>query len=163
MDERSLANYLAAREVTYELLALVTARTVAEAAEGLGVPPGRIVKSLLCHADGEPLLALVPGDRELSLEKLQNARGSAEAKLASRKDVERVTGYAVGGVAPFDLRSPVPVLGDVRLRELDEVICGGGSTRHLLRVSVSDLERLTGLTWFDLSVSGEESPAGRPT
>jgi Cys-tRNA(Pro) deacylase len=152
MDETSLARYLTSLEISHEIILVDgSTRTAADAASQLGVPLAHIVKSLVCRTEGGPVLALVPGDRDLSLEKLSDAWGHDRVKLASRRQVEQATGYVVGAVAPVGLASPLPVLADVSLRSLREVYCGGGSTRHMLRISVADLERVTQLEWRELA------------
>jgi Cys-tRNA(Pro)/Cys-tRNA(Cys) deacylase len=119
-----------------------------------------VVKSLLCQERAGNVLALVPGDRSLSLQKVQAITRLEGLKLASREHVESVTGYAAGAVSPLGMATEMPVWADSRLRALPYVYCGGGSRFHMLRISVPDLERLAALAWADLSQ--EIGPGTRP-
>lgn len=150
-DERTLSTILQAAGVPHELIDVgAYARTAQEAADNLGAPLSAIVKSLVCVADGAPLVALVPGHRSLSFSKLARASGAPLAKLAGRGLVEAASGYAVGTVAPVGLPPGLPVFGDASIRVLDTVYCGAGSDRHMLRISPEDLDRLTSIVWVDL-------------
>jgi Cys-tRNA(Pro) deacylase len=152
LDERTLSALLEDLGVPHQLIEVPGhSRTAHEAAAELRVPVGQIVKSLVCRADEELLVVLIPGDRALSLTKLRELTGTRRCRLAPRQQVESATGYAVGGVAPIGLAQRLRVLGDERLRELDAVYCGGGSVRHMLLIDPSDLERIAAVEWADLS------------
>lgn len=150
-DERSLVRLLNAAGVPHELIEVDDyARTAEEAAQNLEAPLASIVKSLVCVAEGLPLVAMIPGDRALSFEKLDRALGLTGSKLAGRRVVERATGYVVGGVAPIGLPADVPVVGDASILSLDTLFCGAGSLRHMLRIAPGDLVRVVSVEWTDL-------------
>jgi hypothetical protein len=44
-----------------------------QAAEGIGVEPRRVLKTLMAEVDGKPVCAIVPSDREVSMKKLAAA------------------------------------------------------------------------------------------
>ena len=155
IQQDRLAAWLAGSRVQHRLIEVPGhTRTAAAAAQALGVPLRVIVKSLVCLAGGRPTLALVPGDRELSLAKLAQICGAADAILAPRRRVVELTGYEAGGVAPVGLLSPLPVLADELLRSAESVFCGGGTASRMLELHLPDLVRLTGLTWHGLSEDG---------
>lgn len=150
-DETTVSAVLTAAAVTHEIVATHGyARTAAEAAEGLGVPVSSIVKSLVCVADGSPVVALVPGDRDLSFAKLATLAGADDVRLASRRLVEKASGYPVGGVAPVGLPANLRVFGDSAILSADVVFCGAGSDRHMLRVAGRDLARHASVTWGEI-------------
>lgn len=60
-------------------------RTAAEAASAIGVELGQIVKSLVFTVDGQPVLALVSGDRQLDEHKLAAAAGGQGARRPRRR------------------------------------------------------------------------------
>ena len=80
-----------------------------QAAEALGVPPERVLKTLMAEVDGKPVCAVVPSDCEVSMKKLAGAFGAKTAKMMRPADAERLTGYHVGGISPFGQRKRVPV------------------------------------------------------
>ncbi len=69
------------------------------AAEALGEPPGRVLKTLIAEVDGRPVCIVVPSDREVSMKKVAATFGGKAAKMMPPPDAERLTGYKVGGVA----------------------------------------------------------------
>ncbi len=78
------------------------------AAEALGVPPARVLKTLMASVDGKPVCVVVPSDREVSMKKLAAALGGKHAEMMKPADAERLTGYHVGGISPFGQKKRVP-------------------------------------------------------
>ncbi len=134
-------------------------RTVEEVSAFLGVPPERFVKTLVYVTEGgEPVVALVRGDRELSEAKLKNALGGAAVGLADAATVERVTGAPVGFAGPVGLRAKV--LADRGLRGLRGAV--SGANRADLHVVGLDLARDAGdLEYVDLVKAGVGDLCGR--
>ena len=76
-----------------------------QAAESLGEPPERVLKTLMVLVDGKPVGVIVPSDREVSMKKLASAVGGRSAQMMKPAAAERVTGYKVGGISPFGRRA----------------------------------------------------------
>jgi Cys-tRNA(Pro)/Cys-tRNA(Cys) deacylase len=68
-----------------------------QAAESLGEPPERVLKTLMVLVDGKPVCVVVPSDREVSMKKLAAALGGKSAQMMRPADAERISGYKVGG------------------------------------------------------------------
>jgi Cys-tRNA(Pro)/Cys-tRNA(Cys) deacylase len=79
-----------------------------QAAEALGEPARRVLKTLMAEVDGKPVCAIVPSDREVSMKKLAAAFGGKAAAMMKPADAERLTGYRVGGISPFGQKKKVP-------------------------------------------------------
>jgi len=77
--------------------------TAADAARAVGCKLGQIVKSLVFDCGGRWVVALIPGDRRADAAKIARAAGVPTAKIASREQVEKATGFTAGAVAPFPL------------------------------------------------------------
>ncbi len=60
-----------------------------QAAEALGVPPRRMLKTLMAEVDGKPVCAVVPSDREVSMKKLASAFDGKTARMMRPTDAER--------------------------------------------------------------------------
>ena len=79
-----------------------SARSAAQAAQRLDVALGAIVKSLVFLVDGDPVMALIAGDRRCDTAVLAAAIGSSgKAKPADAAAVCDATGFTIGGVAPI--------------------------------------------------------------
>ena len=79
-----------------------------QAAEALGEPPSRVLKTLMAELDGKPVCVVLPSDREVSMKKLAAALGGKSASMMKPADAERLTGYHVGGISPFGQKKNVP-------------------------------------------------------
>jgi Cys-tRNA(Pro)/Cys-tRNA(Cys) deacylase len=119
------------------------AHTAEEAAAAVGCGLDQIVKSLVLLCDQRPVLALVPGDRRGDPGKIAVASGADRARIASPEEVEEATGFAPGAVAPFPLPRVETVLLERCLLRKPVVWVGGGSSRHLVGLSPSELVRLS--------------------
>ena len=71
-------------------------KTVEEVAAFLGVTSDRLLKTLVFWAGGDPVLAVVPGDRELNEAKLSRYLGGAPVRLATGPEIEQLTGGPLG-------------------------------------------------------------------
>ncbi len=121
------------------------AATVERAAEALGVSPAQIGKSIvLMVSEAEPVVVLVPGTRRADLHAVaDHVRADVDAvRMATPEEVERFTGYPVGGVPPFGYARPVRTLVDQALLEHEQLFMGGGSDEAMLELDASGLRRL---------------------
>ncbi|MEW6220173.1 MAG: proline--tRNA ligase [Thermodesulfobacteriota bacterium] len=78
-------------------------RTVAEVCQFLGIPPARLLKTMVYLADGQPVAVLVRGDHEVQPVKLANLLGAVEVTLADDAAVSRHTGAPCGFLGPVGL------------------------------------------------------------
>ena len=97
-----------------------------QAAEALGEPPARVLKTLMTLVDGRPVCVIVPSDDEVSMKKLAAAVGGKSAEMMKPAEAERVTGYKVGGISPFGQKRRVPVVMEEAALAYDYVFMNGG-------------------------------------
>ena len=116
--------------------------TAEDAARAVGCKLEQIVKSLVFDCDGRALVVLVPGDRRADSRKVARAAGCRRAKIVGAEEVQTVTGFAAGAVAPFPLPKVERVLVDRQVLVHDRVWVGAGSPRHMARLAPVDLVRL---------------------
>ena len=123
--------------------------TVAEAADALGVEPGRIAKTLTVRAGDVTFLLVARGDARLDNGKCKAELG-ARPRMLGPDETFALTGHPVGGVCPFGLTHPLPVYFDVSLRAFDIVYPAGGSLNTSVEVPTERLFELVGERWVDL-------------
>jgi Cys-tRNA(Pro)/Cys-tRNA(Cys) deacylase len=117
--------------------------TAQAAAVAAGCSLEQIVKSLVVFCDDRPLVVLVPGDRRADLDKIASAAGASAARIARGSEVETVTGFEPGAVAPFPLpRAVERVFVDRTLLTHDLVWIGAGSPAHMAAIRPAELVRL---------------------
>ena len=124
--------------------------TARAAADALGCELRRIVKSLVFVCDGRFVLAMVPGDHRADAAKVAAAAGAAHAEIVGAEQVEEVTGFAPGAVAPFPLPRIDRAFLDRSLLAHDLVWVGAGSPRHMAGLAPTELVRLARAETLDL-------------
>ena len=110
-----------------------------QAAEGLGVAPGEVLKTLMTLVDGKPVCVVIASDREVSMKKLAAAIGGKAAQMMKPADAERATGYVVGGISPFGQKKRVPVVVDAGALSQALVFVNGGQRGLQIRLAPADL------------------------
>jgi prolyl-tRNA editing enzyme YbaK/EbsC (Cys-tRNA(Pro) deacylase) len=119
-------------------------KTCELAAAAVGCEVGQIVKSLVFTADGRPLLALVAGDRRGDTDAIADLVGAARVRIADAETVRAATGYAIGGVSPYDLPADLTVLIDDSLTRFDIVYTAAGTPSSMVRIDRDVLFDLAG-------------------
>ena len=127
----------------------VSTATVALAAEGHGVEPGQIAKTLAIRVGEEIILLVTNGMARLDNKKFR-AQFSAKPRMLSLDEVEGETGHPVGGVCPFGLARPHRIFCDVSLRRYDEVVPAAGGINAAVRISPQRMADLVQAEWVDV-------------
>jgi Cys-tRNA(Pro)/Cys-tRNA(Cys) deacylase len=115
-----------------------------EASEALGVPSGRVFKTLVADVDGQHIVAVVPVAGSLDLKALAAAVGGKKAAMADPAQAERASGYVTGGITPIGLRRPLPVVLDETALSHRTVLCSGGQRGLQIELDPADLIAATG-------------------
>ncbi|WP_423141838.1 YbaK/EbsC family protein [Parablastomonas sp. CN1-191] len=123
--------------------------TVAEAAVELGVEPGRIAKTLAFRVGETVMVVIARGDARLDNGKCKAELGG-RPRMLDAEETLAVTGHAVGGVCPFALASPVPVLADRSLLAFETVFPAAGSRTSSVEAAPLRLAALTAARWVDI-------------
>lgn len=117
-----------------------------EAAEALGVEPGRVLKTLLASLDGALVVGIVPVDGQLDLKALARALGGSKAVMADVAAAERATGYVAGGISPIGQRRAHPTVVDASATAWPTVFVSGGRRGLDVELSPADLVAVTAAT-----------------
>jgi prolyl-tRNA editing enzyme YbaK/EbsC (Cys-tRNA(Pro) deacylase) len=111
--------------------------TAQEAAAAIGCDVAQIVKSLVfLAADGGPQLVLCSGANTVDAERLGLRKADADL-------VRRVTGSAIGGVAPYGHPEPIDTLIDEDLLGHDVVWAAAGTPRSVFPLAPAELVERT--------------------
>jgi len=98
-----------------------------EAADKLGLAPERVFKTLVVALEGGALaVALVPVHRQLDLKQVARTLGAKRAGMAPAREVERATGYVLGGVSPLGQKRRLPTIIDESALTLDRIFVSAG-------------------------------------
>ena len=119
-------------------------KTAQMAADAMGCELGQIVKSLVFVVGDRPVVALVAGDRRGDTEAIASLLGGGKAHFADADAVRAATGYAIGGVSPFDLPAEIPVFADASLSRFEIVYPAAGTPASMVRLPLARLLELSG-------------------
>jgi Cys-tRNA(Pro) deacylase len=116
-----------------------------QAARERGQKPEQVIRSILFRlSEGEYLLVLVAGPRQISWPALRKYVGQSRLTMASPAEVLQVTGFEIGAVAPFGLPKPLRVLADESVFQEEEVSIGSGVRNSTVILSQSSLRAALG-------------------
>jgi len=121
-----------------------TPNYAAEVAAALGVPPERVLKTLVATVDGRLGVGVVPASGSLDLKALAAALGGKRAGMADPAAAERATGYVTGGISPLAQRSRLPVVVDRSAVAWPTVFVSAGRRGLQVELAPADLLRVAG-------------------
>lgn len=132
-----LEEYLKGKNLWHKFIEKEETVHTADAAKATGLELARITKSLVLKTDEGPVMAIIPGNRKLSFEKLKKVVG--KARLVPFEEAKNYSGYEPGATPMIHHKVPMKVVVDESLLS-DEVIYGGGGSRNkLLGMKVKDI------------------------
>ena len=122
-------------------------RTAAEAAAACGTSVAQIVKSLIFRkaTSGDPLLLLVSGSNRVD-ENVVVATIGDRLKRSDADDVRKLTGFAIGGVAPLGSLTPLRTFMDADLMAFECVWAAAGAPNAVFSVEPNSLAAATAAT-----------------
>jgi Cys-tRNA(Pro)/Cys-tRNA(Cys) deacylase len=155
---------LDANKVAYEVLTFSSdTHSATEVAEVMQLDPGMVYKTLVVQrvrakaGRARPLLVMVAGDRQVDLKVLAASLAEKKLAMATHADAERLTGLQVGGISALALLNKgFDVCIDRAAQSLDRVVVSAGRRGIDVRLSVSDLVRVTRARWVD-AAAGENT------
>jgi len=107
-------------------------KTIAEVAQFTGLPETSQMKSLVMVAGGNPVLALLRGDHQLSEAKLAGVLEAAEVRAAHPEELRQWFGADAGSLGPIGVKN-VRILIDEALRGRRNMIAGANKNDYHLR------------------------------
>lgn len=156
--EDRVRNALAEQGFAADIHVLGNTDTAPAAAAAVGCELGAIVKSLVFLADGNPVMVLAPGDRQVADAKLAALLGVGRKKIrfADAETAFHLTGYRVGGVAPVGHNAEMPVYVDQDFDRYEAVWAAAGSSNSVFPIPLAELLRVTGGRVVDACKRPEE-------
>ena len=147
MATNNVTRLLDNRNVSYTCFDLPRHKLGTEkVAELLNVPLSIIYKSIVVERKnpGKPILAVVPGDKEVDLKGLAKAVGEKKVSPATQKTAENLTKLQAGGISPLALiNHGFQIVMDESILEKEMVHISGGELGVNIRLNPRDLVSLT--------------------
>ena len=115
-----------------------------EAAEKLGVPGECVFKTLVVTLDNKDLaVAVLPVVSMLSMKLIAKAAGAKKALMADKAEVERSTGYVLGGVSPLGQKKRLKTVIDVSAKQHATIYLSAGRRGLEIELNPDDVATLT--------------------
>ncbi|CAB4840451.1 unannotated protein [freshwater metagenome] len=135
--------------ITGEIVALSdSARTAAEAAEGLGIEVGQVASSIVFKLpNGSALLVITSGRHRVDTHLVAQNLGVEKLHRADADFVKDVSGFSIGGVSPLGwISKPEIILIDEALNDYEVVWAAAGHPHAVFPTTYSELITCTGAT-----------------
>jgi len=151
MGLKEVQEEFARKGITNEILTMdESTATVDLAAAALGTEPGEIAKSMAFKLkDGSVIIVVFMGTARIDNRKFKD-RFHCKAVMLTAEETPELTGHPVGGVCPFGLPENVTVYLDESLKKYDVVYPAAGSRHNAVRLTIAELEAITGAEWVDV-------------
>ncbi len=127
-----------------------------EAVERLGVDESRVFKTLVVRlADGRLAVGVLPVCAQLDMKRIAGVLGVKKAAMADGADVQRTTGYVLGGVSPLGQKQRLPTVIDRSAADHPTIYVSAGRRGLEIELMPDDLRRLVNGVLADIRRPGE--------
>ena len=125
-----------------------TAKSAAEAANGLGIEVGQIASSIIFKLpDNSPLLVITSGRHRVDTELVAAKLGMGELGRVDADYVKSSSGFSIGGVSPIGwLNPPAVTLIDIALADYEVVWAAAGHPHAVFPTTFAELESVCNAT-----------------
>lgn len=114
------------------------------AAQAVGTEVGQIAKSMLFKSKKDDYIMVVStGDVKIDSKAVKELVG-AKVRMANQDEVKEVTGFNIGGVCPFALKTSVPIFLDESLKRYQVVYAAAGTANTAVPITYQQLMDVTG-------------------
>lgn len=124
-----------------------------EASEKLGIVTTRVFKTLIVSTEKQELaVGIVPVSAMLNMKKMAKSVGAKKSAMALSSDVERSTGYVLGGVSPLGQKKRLKTVIDSSAESYETIFVSAGRRGLEIELSPLDLKSLVRGTFADISL-----------
>ncbi len=122
-----------------------TTRSAREAAAAIGCTVEQIAKSLIFKGrqSGSPVLAIASGGNRVNEKRLGELFGE-KIERADADFVQKVTGFAIGGVPPVGHQQALPTFLDEDLLQYADIWAAAGNPFAVFKLTPAELVEMTG-------------------
>lgn len=113
----------------------------------------RIYKTLVAVGNKTgPIVAVIPGNKELDLKKLAKVSGNKKVEMLHLKDLEKTTGYIRGGCSPIGMKKLFPTYLEQVAKSQETIIVSAGKRGLQMELAPQAICDLTKGSFADLTL-----------
>lgn len=151
MPAERVKRYLLENGIQHETGEHDLAYTTSEVADAEDLPGHELAKAVMLKADDRLVMAVVPGDRMVDLDKAAGALGASDVRLADEKEFAPLfPDCEPGAEPPFGALYDVPTLVDNGL-DSPRITFNAGTHTETMTIALDDYLQLTNPKREDLS------------
>lgn len=122
-----------------------------EAVNKLNLDPQQVFKTLVvCLDTGQLIVAILPVASKLSMKSVAKAFNAKKASMANKLDVQRSTGYVLGGVSPFAQKKRLATVLDNSAMNFTSIHVSAGKRGLEIELEVQWLVQLLTASCIDI-------------
>jgi Ala-tRNA(Pro) deacylase len=142
MSQR-VQEYLDSSNVRFELLPHYPAFPAQKTAQSLHVSGKHFAKSVILHADGRLVMAVLPASHRLNLDDLRQEIEARRLEMAPESEVEKIcSDCELGAFPPFGHFYGMETWVDRTLAKSDEIVFNAGTHTEAIRMKYADYSKL---------------------
>jgi Ala-tRNA(Pro) deacylase len=122
-------------QIPFRVLRHEPVYTSEEAARIRGVPLASGAKALVCKADEQFLMFVLPADRRLANRQIRSEYGFRKLRFATQQEVLDITGLLPGSIPPFGSLFGLATWCDQRLADQPQINFNAGD--HAISISMT--------------------------
>ena len=144
MVSATVQEFLRRANVAYTVFPHTPAYTAQEEAAVTHVRGRDWAKAVVCFADGEPIQAVLPADREVDLERLAGLARAGDVRLADENELDWLyPDCERGAMPPFGPLYRQRVFVDEALAREEQIVFNGGTHKDAICMRYDDFAALT--------------------
>ena len=122
-----------------------------EAVTKLNIKEERVFKTLIVNiGDKELITCVIPVSSQLNMKLVSKAMGVKKASMAEKSDVEKSTGYILGGVSPIGQKKRLKTIIDSSAKQHKSIFISAGRRGLEIEVKPQDLQKVINGTFSEI-------------
>ena len=140
----NISAFLEEQHCSFAVMPHPTTYTAQEMAHELHVPGREVAKTVLLRAGGDEfVVAMVPANKRVNLDRASELLGGADVKLASEADITaHCPDCELGALPPFGSRYGMKTIVDEGLADDEEIVFEGNTHDEAIRMRFDEFRRL---------------------
>ena len=147
MKKTNAVRLLDKEKIKYELIEYAVNEddlAASHIAEELNQNLSQVFKTLVLRGNKTgPIVAVIPGDKELNLKEIAKVSGNKSVEMIHVKELLGLTGYIRGGCSPIGMKKKFPTFINESCQSFDYIMISAGVRGMQIKINPMDLVQAT--------------------